>query len=134
MKVEVTARNYEIDDKVRSYLDEKLTGLEKYLPRHMRDNSHAEAVLLDDPNGREDNRYVCDIVMNVDGQTLVSREGAINMFAAIDIVEAKLKAQTTRFKEKVTTGQRRLRMLSRWTTKAGEADGTTEPLPADSSG
>jgi ribosomal subunit interface protein len=129
MKVEVTARNYDIDDKVRMYLDDKLAGLEKYLPRHMRPNTHCEAVLVDDPNGREDNRYVCDVIITVDGgATMVSQEGAINMFAAIDIVEAKIKAQLTKYKEKKTTGQRRLRMLTRWTTKAGEAEGTTEPL------
>ncbi|MDF2460609.1 MAG: hypothetical protein K0S68_12 [Candidatus Saccharibacteria bacterium] len=113
MKVDLTARNYELDDKVRAYVEEKLGGLDKYLPRHVRGISVCDVILTDDPSGREDNRYVCEGIVTVGGTRLVSREGTINIFAAVDIVEAKLKSQMAKYKEKHTTEPRRLRMLSR---------------------
>jgi ribosomal subunit interface protein len=114
IKVELTTRNLEIEDKIRAYVEDKIGGLDKYLPRHARGNVSCEAVLTDDPSGREDNRYVCDVVMSVPGSKVVSREATINIFAAVDICEAKLKVQLVKYKEKHTTEPRRARMLSRW--------------------
>jgi putative sigma-54 modulation protein len=124
MKVDLTARNYELDDKVRAYVEEKLGGLDKYLPRHVRGNSICTVILTDDPSGREDNRYVCEGIVTVGGTTLVSKEGTINIFAAVDIVEAKLKSQLAKYKEKHTTEPRRLRMLSRLRGRGPESETT----------
>jgi putative sigma-54 modulation protein len=131
IKVELTGRNFEIDDKLRAYVDEKIGGLEKYLPRHARGNSSCAIVLEDDPSGREDNRYVCDAVITADGNKMVSCEGTINIYAAVDIVEAKLKVQLTKYKEKHTLEPRRNRMLSRLTGRKSETDPSTpeqEPI------
>ena len=113
IKVEMTARNYEIEDKLRVYVEDKIGSLDKYLPRRVRGDVVCEIVLTDDPSGREDNRYVCEVVMAVPGAKLVSQEATINIFAAVDICEAKLKAQLTKYKEKHTSEPRRARMLAR---------------------
>jgi ribosomal subunit interface protein len=113
IKVEMTARNYEIEDKLRVYVEDKIGSLDKYLPRRVRGDVVCEIVLTDDPSGREDNRYVCEVIMAVPGAKLVSQEATINIFAAVDICEAKLKAQMTKYKEKHTTEPRRARMLAR---------------------
>ncbi|GAC1369491.1 MAG: hypothetical protein NVSMB39_1360 [Candidatus Saccharimonadales bacterium] len=117
IKCEVTARNFEVDDKMSSYVDEKIGGLEKYLPRQVRETAVCNVTLEDDPSGREDNRYVCDAVLTVKGTTMVSREGTVNIYAAVDIVEAKLKAQLAKYKEKTALEPRRGRMLSAWTNR-----------------
>jgi ribosomal subunit interface protein len=83
-------------------------------------------MLEDDPNGREDNRFVCEAVVTLTGSTLVSREGTVNMYAAIDIVEAKLKVQMVRYKEKHTTQPRHRRMLARWMGRRSEAETEVE--------
>ncbi len=113
IKCELAARNYEIDDKLREYVDEKLGALDKYLPRSMRENVFAAIMLEEDPSGREDNRFACEVVLTIGGKSMVSREGTVNMYAAIDIVEAKLKAQVGKFKQKAMLEPRRLRMLHR---------------------
>ena len=132
----ITARNFEVDGKMREYIEQKLGSLEKYVPRRSRgDNLVCSVVLEDDPSGREDNRYVCEVVMSLRGSKLVSREGTVNMYAAVDIVEAKLKAQLVKYKEKRTFGLRRGRMLAQWLgrrqapvleTGAVEPDGTEQ--------
>ena len=122
IRCELTARNFEVNEKLKEYVEDKIGNLEKYLPRRARGNLFANVVFTDDPNGREDNRYVCEVVLNVNGTQMVSCEGTVNMFAAVDIVEAKLKAQCAKYKEKVALKPRRLRMITRWMGRRSEAD------------
>jgi ribosomal subunit interface protein len=131
IRCELTGRNFEIDAKVKEYAEEKIGNLDKYLPRKARGNAFASMVLEDDPSGREDNRYVCETVMTVQGTQMVSREATINIYAAIDIVEAKLRAQCRKYKEKVTLKPRRLRMLSQWIGRKRDPELETEPEAAE---
>jgi putative sigma-54 modulation protein len=114
MKIEITGRNFELDDKIRAYVHEKVGGLEKFIAKTSRLAAHAQVVLEEDVSGREDNRFVCEVGLVVPGATLVAREGTVNMYAAIDIVEAKLQAQLVKYKEKHGDGPHRGRLLSRW--------------------
>lgn len=114
MKCDVTSRNFETDDKMKAYVEDKIGGLDKYVPKQSRDTANCTVMLEDDPSGREDNRYVCEVVMNVPGAKLVSREGTVNIYAAVDIVEAKLRSQLATYKNKHALEPRRGRMLSQW--------------------
>src|SRR5207245_298531 len=71
IKCEFTARNFEIDPKVKEYAEEKIGNLDKYLPRRVRGSATATIMLENDPSGREDNRYVCEVVMMVSGTKMV---------------------------------------------------------------
>jgi putative sigma-54 modulation protein len=127
IKCELTARNFEIDPKVKEYAEEKIGNLDKYLPRRVRGSATATVMLENDPSGREDNRYVCEVVMMVSGTKMVSREATINIYAAIDIVEAKLQSQSKKYKAKVTLEPRRIRMISRWLGRKAEPELETTP-------
>ncbi|HSX02081.1 MAG TPA: ribosome-associated translation inhibitor RaiA [Candidatus Saccharimonadia bacterium] len=128
IKLNIATRNFEADTKLKDYIEEKIGSLDKFLPRSVRGLAEGKIVLETDPNGREDNRLVCEAILTIGGTTLVCREGAINMYASVDIVVAKLKAQICTYKEKHVKGPRRLRMLSRWFGRTQESDlGTSEP-------
>ncbi len=122
INVDITARNMEVSEKLRDYAEEKIGGLEKYLPRKVRGSVSATLVLSLDPNGREDNQYVCDAILTVPGAKMVANEGTINIFASIDVVDAKLRSQLAKYKEKHTTEPRRGRMLSRLLGRVSETD------------
>jgi len=130
MKCEITSRNFEIDAKMRDYVDEKIGGLGKYLPRKVRETVSCVVVLEDDVSGREDNRYVCEVVIKVQGTTMVSREGTVSVYAAIDIVAAKLRSQLATYKNKKALEPRRGRMLSQWlgrrSTPSPEPEASTD--------
>ena len=127
MKCDLTGRNFEIDEKMKAYIEDKIGGLDKYLPRQTRDTASCNVMLEDDPSGREDNRYVCEVVMTVPGAKLVSREGTVNVYAAVDIVEAKLRSQLATYKNKHAMEPRRGRMLSQWLGRRQTP--TAEPEP-----
>jgi putative sigma-54 modulation protein len=125
IKTDITGRRFDYDDKMVSYIEDKLGGLDKYLPRGVRQAAYLEVVLIDDPSGREDNRYVCDSLLSLPGGNLQSSEGAVNMYASIDIVAAKLRAQLRTYKAKHTSEPRRSRMLSRLMGRTSETDPAT---------
>lgn len=129
MKCDLTGRNFEIDEKMRAYVEDKVGGLDKYLPRQTRATASCNVVLEDDPSGREDNRYVCEVVMTVPGAKLVSREGTVNVYAAVDIVEAKLRSQLATYKNKHAMEPRRGRMLSQWLGRRQTPTVEAEPVP-----
>ncbi len=129
IQTDITGRNYEPDAKIAAYVEQKIAGLEKYLPKHVRDTAYATVVLQDDANARNDTRYVCDTTISVQGDQFHAQEGAINMYASIDIVEAKLKAQMAKYKEIHTTEPRRGKMMTRLIGRTSETDpATPEPL------
>ncbi len=95
-----TGRHFELDDKITKYLDQKIGRLDKYLPRNHRDGLQGKVVLELDKSGREDNQCVCEIMFEVKGEQMQAREATVNMYAAIDICEQKLKSQVLRYKSK----------------------------------
>jgi ribosomal subunit interface protein len=132
MKYDITTRNFTADAKIRDYVQAKVGHVEKFLPRQVRSIARAEILLEEDKNGREDNRFVCEVIMTLPGAKLVCREGTVNMYAAIDIVDAKLRAQARTYKDKATTQPRRMRMLGRlWGRKTEIIE--TEPATSEPS-
>jgi len=127
IKCELKGRNFEVDEKLREYIEDKIGGLEKYLPRQVRQTANCTVVVEDDPSGREDNRYVCEVVLSVRGAQLVSREGTVNMYAAVDIVEAKLHSQLATYKDKYALEPRRGKMLSGWLGRRKEPVSDIQP-------
>jgi ribosomal subunit interface protein len=112
IKLHITSRNFELDDKVRNYCEEKIGNLDRFLPRHAKETS-GTVLLAEDPSGKEDNHFICDATIKVPGPDLNAREATTNIYAAIDIVEAKLKAQAVKYKEKHLPAGRSRRLLNR---------------------
>lgn len=99
IKIQLSGRKYDIDPELRKYVIKKLGHLDKYIPR-----SHPavgmKVEIFKDPSGREDNRYKVTALLEVAGPDIVAETATINPHAAVDIVEAKLKDQIRKYKEK----------------------------------
>jgi putative sigma-54 modulation protein len=111
--VTITALKYEVDDATRRYVIKKIGNLDRYLPRHARKSVVAE-VKLRQVNRDHGNKYEAEVILTVPDRVMTAVDSTVNMLAAIDIVEAKLIAQTRRYKQESLPhiGQRRL--LSRF--------------------
>ena len=121
INLKIQGHNFDLSDKVTVYVNEKIGCLDKYLPKR-REQYFGTVVLSQDPSGREDNRFVCEARIEVAGPDLQSKEATINIFAAIDIVEAKLKAQAMKYKDKHSP---RLARRRAWLNKLwGRGDST----------
>lgn len=96
--IDTSGINLDLGDDIKKYINRKIGRLDKYMPRHARKTVRAEAKLRE-TNNRLGNKYECEVVLHVPGGTIQAKEATLNMFAAVDIVEAKLKNQLIRYKE-----------------------------------
>jgi len=99
-KIEITGRkNYEVSEDLTKYIRSKIGKLDKYMSRQVRKSVFAE-VKLTEGDTKTKNRNKCEVILHIPGDRVAASEATINMFAAVDIVEAKLKNQLRRRKDK----------------------------------
>lgn len=94
---QITGFSYTVDDATRKYVIKKVEKLCRYLPKHAK-RTVATEVKLSEVNHDHGNKYQAEIIINVPGKVLTAKDSTVNMFAAIDIVDAKLKVQLRDYK------------------------------------
>jgi len=96
-KIDTSGINLDLSEDIKKYIARKIGRLDKYMPRHARKSAHAEAKLRQ-TNNRLGNKYECEVILHVPGGGIQAKESTLNMFAAVDIVEAKLRNQLLKYK------------------------------------
>jgi putative sigma-54 modulation protein len=99
IKYTVSARKLEVDRELTSYIERKIAKLDRYFPRAHRPVG-ARIELHRDEAASPDKRYVASAHIEVQGPDLHAETATINPHSAIDILEAKLKDQIRKYKEK----------------------------------
>lgn len=111
-KFELSATHMELDDRLKKYVTKKLAGIDKYLSKHIKPSAHLEVRLKEHKTGGQ-KQSVCDVMLHLPHDTIKIRESTHNIFAAVDIVEVKLKQQVKKYKDSHTDGKRRRRLFAR---------------------
>jgi ribosomal subunit interface protein len=111
IQLQTTGRHYDLDPKILRYVDDKLAKLDKYLPRHSREGLAGNVVLELDESLTQDQRCICEVQFEVKGERIQAREATLNMYAAIDICEQKLKSQILTYKSKHEPARNRRQRL-----------------------
>lgn len=96
-KLEITGVHTKVDDKLRDYIIKKIARLDRYMSRHARQSVHAE-VLIKESKIKQRQQYTCEVVLRLPKGVITTKETTLNPFAAVDIVEAKLKNQLKKYK------------------------------------
>lgn len=97
-KIEINGVHTVLTDDLKKYITKKIGKLDRFMPRRARESAHAEVFVKElKDKGKKLNQ--CEVVLHVPGSNLTVKESTINMFAAVDIVEAKLKNQLKKYKE-----------------------------------
>ena len=97
-RIDMTGINLDLGDDIKKYITKKVGKLDKYMPRTARGSVHAE-VKLRQNNDKVGNKYECEVIIHLPGGQVQAKEATLNMFAAVDIVEAKLKNQLVKYKQ-----------------------------------
>lgn len=124
MKTNVTARNLELNDRLRSRVERKLARLD----RITHPQAEADVELIIKASHSNDSSQVAEVTLRNNGDVLRSTAAGATMIAALDVVLDKLERQLVRTKEKPGDVRKRrsdevAEVLKR------EALGTTEPEP-----
>lgn len=97
-KINLTTLHTETDDNLKKYVNNKIGKLDKYISRNLRDNIIIDVRLKEIKNDKN-NKCNCEVTMTLPKEKIIVSESTVNMFAAIDIVEEKLKHQLMKYKQ-----------------------------------
>lgn len=97
-RIDITGINIELKDDIKKYVRKKIGRLDRFVPRHARESLYVE-VILKETNEKHGNKYECEIKIQVPDELLVAKDSTMNMFAAVDIVEQKVKNLMRKYKE-----------------------------------
>jgi putative sigma-54 modulation protein len=96
--IDIVGQKFELDEDIKRYVRKKIGRLDRYLSRHARKSVKAE-VKLRDIGKNHGNKYECEVILYLPAETIMSKDSTLNVFAAVDIVEAKLKNQLKKYKD-----------------------------------
>lgn len=112
LQTEITGVHSKVDDKLHKYIVKKIGGLDKYLPRHARGSAHA-VIKLKEQKAKDKKECVCEVVLHVPIENIAVHESTVNMYAAVDIAEEKLKHALRKYKDKHGTPRFHRRVINR---------------------
>ncbi len=111
-KLEISGVHTNVDAKLRKYATKKIGHLDKYMSRHTRASVRAE-VKLKESKSKDKNRYACEVILRIPQEVIRVEECTVNLYAAIDIVEEKLKIQIKKYKSMHANPKLHRRVISR---------------------
>ena len=98
--IAITGIKVDVTKDLEKYINEKIGKLETYLERSQRAEVRADVKLQAAVSKKNGKRCTCEVILHIPGARLTAVESTMNMFAAVDIVEAKLQNQLKKHKEK----------------------------------
>lgn len=98
MNIEITGIHFTVSDRLKTYVEKKINALDKYVPRAGRDSVVVKVRLIE-AKATDKKEYTCEVHMVLPQESIEAKDSTLNMFAAVDIVEAKLKTQLKKYKE-----------------------------------
>ena len=94
----ISGGKYKVEDSLKKYAAKRISKLDRFLPIRHRRGASAKVVVkeINRPHG---NKYEISVALDVPGgRVMAARDEASNVFAGIDILEAKLLSQIRKFK------------------------------------
>lgn len=111
-KIEITGNKYKVEESFRKYATKRIGKLDRYLPRGSKKDVIAKIVItqVDRAHG---NKYEISAAMEIPGgKVLAAKDESSNVFAGVDIIEAKLMGQIRRYKLESTPHLRKNKLKS----------------------
>ena len=118
-RLDIDGVHMDVTTELKKYVDKKIGRLDRYVPKHVRGGVHAE-VKLKEGKGRGAADRTCEVIMHLPNDTITIKETTINMFAAIDIAETKLRGLLKKYKEKHANPKLHQRVIAKIKHRIGE--------------
>lgn len=100
-KIETSGNGYKIDEPFKKYAQKRLGKLDKYLPRGSKKDVVMK-VAVAEVGKNKNGKYEISATMEITGgKVLAAKDECTNVFAGVDLVEAKLMGQIRRYKLEV---------------------------------
>lgn len=110
--IDVKGVHMEVSPDLQKYTVKKIGKLDRFIPKNVRESVRAE-VILKEGKAKDKKSCTCEVILHLPGEIVTTEESTVNIFAAIDIVETKLKNQLKKYKETHNTIKMHRRVLAR---------------------
>lgn len=119
-KLEISGVHMQVGEDLKKYVTRKIGRLDRYVPRAARASLHAE-VKLKEGKAKDKNERTAEVLLHLPQETLTIKETTINIYAAIDIAETKLRLALKKYKDLHASPRLHQRVLARFKHRPAEA-------------
>lgn len=100
-KIEVNGNDFKVEEPLRKYAKKRIGKLDRYLPRGYKKDVLAKVNVSEIGKGKTE-KYEIAVALDIPGgKVIAARDECNNVFAGVDLVEAKLAGQIRRYKLEV---------------------------------
>ena len=97
-KIDISGNGYKIEEPFKKYAEKRLGKLDKYLPRDAKKDVVMKVVVSEIGKVKGE-KHEISVAMDIPGgKVIAAKDECTNVFAGIDLVEAKLTGQIRRYK------------------------------------
>ena len=97
-KIEITGNGYKVEESFKKYAEKRLGKLDRYLPRGSKKDIVAK-VIVSEIGKNKGEKFEISVAMDIPGgKVIAAKDECTNVFAGIDLVDAKLTSQIRRYK------------------------------------
>ena len=97
-KIEISGSNYKVEESFKKYAEKRLGKLDRYLPRASKKDVVTKIVVTEVERAHGE-KYEISVAMDIPGgKVIAAKDECSNVFAGIDLLEAKLTGQIRRYK------------------------------------
>ena len=100
-KIEVNGNDYKVEEPLRKYAEKRIGKLDKYLPRGYKKDVVCKVSVAEIGKGKTEKYEIAAAMELTGGKVIAARDECTNVFAGVDLVEAKLTGQIRRYKLEV---------------------------------
>ena len=110
-KIDITGNGFKVEDGFKKYVNKRIGKLDRYLPRGSKKDVVAKVIVSEIGKGKTE-KYEISVAMDIPGgKVIAAHDECSNVFAGIDLVEAKITGQIRRYKLEVQPHRRKLKNL-----------------------
>ena len=110
--LEIAGVHMQVSDDLHKYVTKKIGKLDRYIPKAARESVHVQ-IKLKESKAKDKKERTCEVLMHVPGEEITVSESTVNMFAAVDIAEMKLRNCLKKYKGQQANPRLHQRLLAR---------------------
>ena len=100
-KIEISGNDFKVESGLQKYVEKRIGKLDRYLPNGSKKDVVAKVVVAAIGKKTSD-KYEISVAMEIPGgKVIAAKDECSNVFAGVDLVEAKLTGQIRRYKLEV---------------------------------
>ena len=100
-KIEINGKDYKVEEPLKKYTLKRLGKLDRYLPRGFKKDVVVKVIISSIGKAKSEKYEIAAAMEIPGGKVIAAKDECSNVFAGVDLLEAKLTGQIRRYKLEV---------------------------------